>query len=328
MSRGTETLMAGSTDVEQGKMQVIGKDALADGVVAVRFADPDGGTVPAWEPGSHIDVIIDESTVRQYSLCGDPADDTCLTVAVLREENGRGGSRWIHDSLQVGDLVSIAGPRNNFSLEPAQSYLFVAGGIGITPLLPMVRAADAAGADWRLLYGGRTRASMAFADGLVARYPGRVELRPQDECGLLDLAAALDALGDGTGVYCCGPEPLLHAIENECRNRSGVTLHVERFAAKERPADAVDGAFEVELRQSGKTITVDSGETLLDAVLRSGVDSPFSCREGTCGTCEATVLEGIPDHRDSVLTEDEQAENDCMMICVSRSCTPKLTLDL
>ncbi|MGX6511007.1 PDR/VanB family oxidoreductase [Rhodococcus sp. SJ-2] len=320
--------MTGNADVEQSKMQVIGKDAVADGVVAVHLADPDGGRVPAWEPGSHIDVIIDESTVRQYSLCGDPADDTGLTVAVLREVNGRGGSRWVHDSLQVGDLVSIDGPRNNFRLEPAQSYLFVAGGIGITPLLPMLRAADAAGADWKLLYGGRTRASMAFADDLAARHSGRVELRPQDEYGILDLKAALDAVADGTGVYCCGPEPLLQAIENECRGRSGVALHVERFAAKERPADAVDGAFEVELQQSGKTITVDANETLLDAVLGAGVDVPFSCREGTCGTCETAVVEGVPDHRDSVLTEDEQAENDCMMICISRSCTAKLTLDL
>ncbi|MGW0024653.1 PDR/VanB family oxidoreductase [Rhodococcus sp. NPDC003383] len=320
--------MAAHSNSEQDKMQVIGKDVVADGVVAVRFADPDGGRVPAWDPGSHIDIIIDESTVRQYSLCGDPADDTCLTVAVLREENGRGGSRWVHDSLQIGDLVSIAGPRDNFRFEPAQSYLFVAGGIGITPLLPMVRAAEAAGADWRLLYGGRTRASMAFADDLVARYPDRVLLRPQDEYGLLDLAGELDAVAAGTGVYCCGPEPLLQAIENECRNRAGIALHVERFAAKERPADAVDQAFDVELRQSGMTITVDASETLLDAVLRAGVDVSFSCREGTCGTCETAVLDGVPDHRDSVLTEDEQAENDCMMICVSRSCTAKLTLDL
>lgn len=320
--------MVANTNSEQTKMQVMGKDVLADGVVMVRFADPDGGRVPAWEPGSHIDVIIDESTVRQYSLCGDPADDTCLTVAVLREDGGRGGSRWVHDSLQIGDLVSIAGPRNNFALESAPSYLFVAGGIGITPILPMLRAADASGANWRLLYGGRTRASMAFAEDLAAEHPDRVELRPQDEYGHLDLAAALDALDEGTGVYCCGPEPLLQAIENECRGRSGVTLHVERFAAKVRPVDALDDTFDVELRQSGTTVAVDANETLLDAVLRSGVDVPFSCREGTCGTCETAVLEGVPDHRDSVLTEEEQAENDCMMICVSRSCTAKLTLDL
>ncbi|MFV9428771.1 PDR/VanB family oxidoreductase [Rhodococcus aetherivorans] len=320
--------MTADTDVEQSKMLVIGKDVLADGVVAVRLADPDGGRIPAWEAGSHIDIIIDESTVRQYSLCGDPADDTCLTIAVLREEDGRGGSRWVHDTLQVGDLVSIAGPRNNFTFEAADSCLFVAGGIGITPLLPMMRAAHDAGAQWRLLYGGRSRASMAFAAELADRYEDRIDLRPQDEYGLLDLASALDSMPDGTHVYCCGPEPLLQAIEALCREREGLVLHVERFAAKAIPVDAVDDTFEVELRRSGSTITVGADETLLDAVLRSGVDAPFSCREGTCGTCEVAVVEGVPDHRDSVLTEDEQAVNDCMMICVSRSCTSRLTLDL
>lgn len=320
--------MTGSANTEQSKMRVIGKEVVADGVVALRLADPDGGGAPAWQPGSHIDLIIDESTVRQYSLCGDATDTTSLTVAVLREENGRGGSRWVHDSLQVGDIVAIAGPRNNFTLETAQSYLFVAGGIGITPMLPMLRAADTTGTGWRLLYGGRTRDSMAFADELVDRYPDRVELRPQDEHGILDLRAALDAVEDGTAVYCCGPEPLLQAIEDECSTRTNLTLHVERFAAKERAADAVDTTFEVELRQSGRTVTVDTTETTLDAVLRAGVDVPFSCREGTCGTCESAVLEGVPDHRDSILTDAEKSENDCMMICVSRSCTTKLVLDL
>ncbi|MBS9375051.1 PDR/VanB family oxidoreductase [Rhodococcus sp. B50] len=320
--------MARNTEMTHSKMLVVGKDVVADGVVAVRLADPDGRTIPAWEPGSHIDVIIDESTVRHYSLCGDIEDDTSLTVAVLREEGGRGGSRWIHDSLQVGDLIGAAGPRNNFVFEQTQTYLFVAGGIGITPLVPMMRAAEEAGAQWRLLYGGRTRASMAFADDLADEYAGRVELRPQDEYGILDLATALDDVPAGTHVYCCGPEPLLQAIESECRKRPELTLHVERFVAKEKPADAVDTTFEVELVESGTTITVDANESVLDAVLRSGVDTPFSCREGTCGTCEVAVVDGVPDHRDSVLTEDEQAENDCMMICVSRSCTAKLTLDL
>lgn len=320
--------MTGSTNTEQRKMRVIGKDVLAHGVMAIRLADPDGGTAPAWEPGAHIDVIIDETTVRQYSLCGEASDASSLLFAVLREQDGRGGSRWVHDSLQVGDLVAVAGPRNNFTLEPAPSYLFVAGGIGITPLLSMIRSAEATGTDWRLLYGGRTRTGMAFADELLARYPDRVELRPQDEYGILDLPAALDAVADGTAVYCCGPEPLLQAIENECRSRPNLTLYVERFAAKALPADAVDASFDVELRRTGRIVTVEPTESVLDAVLRSDVDAPFSCREGTCGTCETAVLEGVPEHRDSILTEDEQAENDCMMICVSRSCTTKLVLDL
>lgn len=234
----------------------------------------------------------------------------------------------MHDSLQMGDLVGIGGPRNNFRFDTTSDCLFVAGGIGITPLLPMLRAADAAGVNWRLLYGGRTRSSMAFADGLATGHPDRVEIRPQDEFGLLDLAGTLDALPEGSSVYCCGPEPLLQAIEDACRARIGITLHVERFAAKERSADAVDGTFEVELARSGVGITVGTDESLLDAVLRSGVDVPFSCREGTCGTCEVTVMHGEPDHRDSVLTEGEQAANDCMMICVSRSRTPKLVLEL
>ncbi|MEU2005077.1 PDR/VanB family oxidoreductase [Rhodococcus sp. NPDC019627] len=313
---------------ELRKLRVIGKDVLADGVVAIRLADPDGGPVPGWDPGSHIDIVIDEATVRQYSLCGDADDRTCLTIAVLREENGRGGSKWVHDSLQAGDLVCVGGPRNNFRFKPAPSCLFVAGGIGITPLLPMLRAADAAGSDWRLLYGGRTRNSMAFADDLVARYPDRVDIRPQDEFGILDLAAALGAQDADTAVYCCGPEPLLQAIEDECRDRPRIDLHVERFAAKERPADALDGTFEVELARAGTSLIVDANESLLDALLRSGMDVPFSCGEGICGTCEATVVEGVPDHRDSVLTEDEQAANDSMMICVSRSCTAKIVLDL
>ena len=191
-------------------------------------------------------------------------------------------------------LVGVGGPRNNFRFDTTSDCLFVAGGIGIASLLPMLRAADAAGVNWRLLYGGRTRSSMAFADGLATGHPDRVEIRPQDAC----------------------------------RARIGITLHVERFAAKERSADAVDGTFEVELARSGVGITVGADESLLDAVLRSGVDVPFSCQEGTCGTCEVAVMHGEPDHRDSVLTEDEQAVNDCMMICVSRSRTPKLVLEL
>ncbi|GAA4484390.1 PDR/VanB family oxidoreductase [Rhodococcus olei] len=308
------------------QMRVIGKEPAAAGVVAVTLADPDGAALPNWEPGAHLDLVLGDIT-RQYSLCGDPADGSSLTVAVLREPNGRGGSAFVHDKLEVGDLIGVGGPRNNFALTAAPSYLFVGGGIGITPLLPMLRRVDEGGLPWRLLYGGRTRASMAFADDLTAAYPDRVDLRPQDEYGILDLVSALDAAPPGTAVYCCGPEPLLQAIESACRDRDHVTLHVERFAPKQIDARE-DGAFEVELSSSGAVVEVGASESVLDALLRSGVAVDFSCREGTCGTCEVAVLAGRPDHRDSVLTEDEQAANDAMMICVSRSCTPKLVLDL
>ncbi|GGL16711.1 PDR/VanB family oxidoreductase [Nocardia jinanensis] len=308
------------------RMRVAGKDSVADGVVTVTLADPDGGAVAEWAPGAHIDLVLGDIT-RQYSLCGDPTDRSSLRIAVLRESDGRGGSVFVHDKLEIGDLLEVGGPRNNFGLVEAPSYLFVAGGIGITPLLPMLRLLAEQGKPWRLLYGGRSRGSMAFAADLAAAYPEQVRLNPQDEYGLLDLAAALDAAGADTAVYCCGPEPLLRAIETACRERDHLALHVERFAPKEVSA-APAGAFEVELARSGAVVTVAESESVLDALQRGGAEVDFSCREGTCGTCEVAVLSGRPEHRDSVLTEDEQAANDAMMICVSRSRTPRLVLDL
>ncbi|MFC8529912.1 PDR/VanB family oxidoreductase [Nocardia sp. NPDC057227] len=308
------------------RLRVTGREPLADGVVAITLADPSGAEVPAWEPGAHIDVELGD-IVRQYSLCGDPDDRSELRIAVLREPDGRGGSEYVHDKLAIGDEIGIAGPRNHFALTEAPSYLFVAGGIGITPLLPMLRAVRRAGRPWRLLYGGRSHGSMAFADDLAAEFPEQVAVRPQDEHGLLDLAAALDGAAGGAAVYCCGPEPLLAAIEAERRDRVAVTLHVERFAPKRIEA-APAGAFEVELARSGTVIQVAATESVLDALHRGGADVDFSCREGTCGTCEVAVLRGTPEHRDSVLTEDEQAAGDAMMVCVSRSATPRLVLDL
>ncbi|ORL16618.1 PDR/VanB family oxidoreductase [Prescottella equi] len=307
-------------------MQVSAKESAADGVVLVTLTNPEGGTVARWEPGAHLDLVLGEVT-RQYSLCGDPGDMSSLTVGVLREPNGRGGSAYVHDKLAVGDLVEVGGPRNHFALVAAPSYLFVAGGIGITPLLPMLRHVDANATPWQLLYGGRTRASMVFADDLATAHPDRVRIRPQDEFGILDLAGALDAAAPGTAVYCCGPEPLLQAIESVCRERDHVTLHVERFAPKD-VGDTENHAFEVELGRSGGVVEVAESESIIDALQRRGVEVDFSCREGTCGTCEVGVLGGTPDHRDSVLTDDEQAAGDAMMICVSRSCTPRLVLDL
>ena len=311
-------------------LRVVAKEAAAEGVVSLVLADPDGGDLPEWSPGAHLDLVLGENLIRQYSLCGDVADRSRLRVAVLREPASRGGSRSVHEDVSVGDLIAVKGPRNNFPLVDAPSYLFVAGGIGITPMKPMIAEVDARGAEWMLLYGGRTASGMAFADALTQQYSDRVQVRPQDEYGLLDLDAALDALTPGTAVYCCGPEPLLAAIEEKCKSRSGVELHLERFAPKviESENDGPAEGFDVVLDRSGKTVTVSADETVLDALLREGVEVDFSCREGTCGTCEQTVLDGVPDHRDSVLDDDEQAANDCMMVCVSRSCTPRLVLDL
>jgi ferredoxin-NADP reductase len=303
------------------------KEAVADDVVRLVLRHPDGYELPAWAPGAHVDLVLADGLVRQYSLCGDPDDLSTLHVAVLREQAGRGGSQHVHDELTEGDVVHVRGPRNHFPLVRADRYLFIAGGIGITPILPMIAQVEAAGADWQLVYGGRTRSSMAFQAELQDRYPGKVVIHPQDEAGLLDLPTLLADPG-ATAVYCCGPEGLLAAVEERCASLPKGALHVERFAPKEGAADGPRESFEVELAQTGTILTVPADRSVLDVVEDSGVQVLSSCQEGTCGTCETTVLSGIPDHRDSVLTDDEQAANDTMMICVSRSCSARLVLDL
>lgn len=306
------------------------KDTLADNVVRLTLRSPDGRPLPAWEPGAHLDLVLDSGLIRQYSLCGDPRDSSVLQVAVLREEAGRGGSRYVHDSLIEGQRVHVRGPRNHFPLVEAKRYLFIAGGIGITPILPMIARVAATGGDWRLLYGGRTRSSMAFRDDLETRYPEHVEIHPQDERGLLDLPALLAGGEEDaeTAIYCCGPEGLLTAVERHCADRPAGVLHVERFAPKEGSADGPRTAFEVELARTGTVLAVPAGRSILDVVEESGVPVLSSCQEGTCGTCETPVLSGKPDHRDSLLTDEERDAGDTMMICVSRSCSPRLVLDL
>ncbi|MEU5595737.1 PDR/VanB family oxidoreductase [Streptomyces sp. NPDC020298] len=309
--------------VYEAELVVERRESAADGVLALTLRHPLGEELPAWEPGAHVDVLLGPDLERQYSLCGDPADRAVWRVAVLREPDGRGGSAYVHEQVGPGDKVRVRGPRNHFPLQPATRYRFVAGGIGITPILPMLAAAEAAGAEWTLLYGGRARGSMAFT-GELARYGDRVTIAPQDETGLLDLGPVLDGLPDGTLVYCCGPGALLDAVEERCP--AGV-LRVERFQPKEQPVGD-DGEFEVELARSGRTLTVPVGVSVLDTVRAAGVEVLYSCTEGTCGTCETDVLEGTPDHRDSVLGEDERASGETMMICVSRCRGVRLVLDL
>ncbi|GII58696.1 ferredoxin [Planotetraspora thailandica] len=303
------------------------KTVVADGVVTLELGRPDGSPLPPWRPGAHVDLILDRGLVRQYSLCGDPADLSAYRVGVLREPAGRGGSAYVHDTLAVGDRVLTRGPRNHFALDDAPSYLFVAGGIGITPLLPMIVEADTRNSRWSLLYGGRTRRSMAFLD-VLERYGDRVLVHPQDTSGLLDLRGFVAGCTNGTLVYGCGPEPMLAALEDACGVRAREILRVERFSPKEEVHTGGDGAFDVVLARSGLTVKVGPGQTVLERVEAAGVNVLSSCQEGTCGTCETDVLEGTPDHRDSLLTEDERAEGTTMMICVSRCLGERLVLDL
>jgi len=285
---------------------VAAKEVVADDVVSLTLS---GASLPSWTPGAHIDLESRLGLVRQYSLCGTPGDPA-WRVAVLREPDGRGGSAYVHDALAVGDRVRVSEPRNTFPLEPASSYLFIAGGVGITPILPMIAAVG--DAPWRLLYGGRTWESMAFLPSL-AEYGDRVCARP----GLIDLSE----VDSGATVYCCGPEPLLAAVEARC---DPARLHVERFTP--RPVNG--SPFEVELAQSGRVVPVPADRSILSALLDAGVEVLSSCQEGTCGTCETDVLAGTPEHHDSLLTEDERAAGETMMICVSRSAGGRLVLDL
>jgi ferredoxin-NADP reductase len=312
----------------EADLVVQGARAVADGVVALTLADPNGGELPPWTPGAHIDFVLSDDLVRQYSLCNSPSEPGVWRVGVLRALDSRGGSEKVHDVLRPGSTVRVRGPRNHFPLVASPRYLFIAGGIGITPMLPMIAEADAAGADWRLLYGGRERASMAFLDEL-ARYGDRVTIVPQDEQGVLDLESLLGTPQPDTLVYCCGPEGLLAAVEKFCEKWQPGSLHLERFAAKpQEPATGADSEFELVLQRSGLTLQVPPDKSVLTVIREAGVSVLASCLEGVCGTCETEVIEGDVDHRDSVLNEEERASNEYMMVCVSRCQSPRLVLDL
>ncbi|NMO04563.1 oxidoreductase [Gordonia sp. TBRC 11910] len=307
-------------------LRISALDRVSDGVLSIELTPLDDSALPAWTPGAHVDLILGPDLVRQYSLSGDPADHGRWRVAVLLTPDSRGGSRAVHENLTVGDTIRVRGPRNHFVLAAAPSYEFVAGGIGITPILPMIAEAQAAGASWRLHYGGRTRASMAFTDEL-AQYGDKVTLVPQDESGHLDLQAILGTPAADTLVYCCGPTPLLDAIESTCETWPSGALHTERFAAQEVDTSG-DSEFTVVFAQSGIEAKVPADKSVFTVARENDLSVLGSCLAGICGTCETDVLDGEVDHRDSVLDEDERAANETMMICVSRCRGPRLVLDI
>jgi len=316
---------------QEHKVRVAAKTTLAAGVVELELASEDGSDLPVWEPGAHVDLILPSGTVRQYSLCGDPGYLPAYKVAVLLDEKGRGGSREVHEVLDPGTVVTIKGPRNHFPLGDHASYLFIAGGIGITPMLAMARQVSAAGLKWRLIYGGRSLETMAYLPEIAELEGGEVELVPADTKGIPDIKGAIEN-ADGAHVYTCGPEPMLRVVEENTKAILGEDLfHFERFGADPNAVIADtegDTAFEVELATTGKTLTVGANQKLIDVVRSVVPNVPFSCEQGYCGSCETGVLAGIPLHRDQLLTDDERACNDTMMICVGRSKTPKLTLDI
>lgn len=303
--------------------------AEADGVVSL-LLDPTGDDVlPAWDPGAHIDIVLPDGTARPYSLCGSPGDRG-YRIAVLHEPHSAGGSTWVHRTARVGDRLAIRTPRNHFRLEDAPGYVFIAGGIGITPLISMTESAQAAGASWHLHYFGRTRASMAFLDRLEPGGTATV-ITTDDRQGRVDAATLIASVPDGHLIYVCGPARLIEAVRTAAAS-AGISARVrfELFAAP--PADdsgtpSADG-FTVRLTESNLDLAVPADRSILDVVLEAGIDVMHDCAEGICGSCETAITSGTVDHRDHVLTEREKADNDCLMICVSRASCPVLELAL
>lgn len=306
-------------------LEVVSATRVSDGVVAIELTTTDGSPLPEWTPGAHIDLLLGDDLVRQYSLSGDPSDATRWRIAVLLTPDTRGGSRAVH-RLKAGDTVRVRGPRNHFPMVASPEYVFIAGGIGITPILPMIAAAEASGATWQLHYGGRTRASMAFVDELTA-YGSNVQLVPTDEQGHLDLSAILGSPAATRKVYCCGPGPLLDAVESACASWPSGSLHVEHFQAQTVDTSE-DAPFTVVFQRSGVEAEVAADKSIFATARDNGVTVLGSCLEGICGTCETEVVEGEVDHRDSVLDDEEKESNEVMMICVSRCRGSRLVLDL
>ncbi|OKJ69244.1 PDR/VanB family oxidoreductase [Streptomyces sp. CB02261] len=302
------------------KVLVAARTTPAEGVVELRL---EGRGLPAWQPGAHVDLVLPSGLVRQYSLCGDPADPTAYTVAtrlIEEERGGRGGSREVHEQLHAGAEIEIRGPRNRFPLVEAPAYVFVAGGIGITPVLPMLRAVEAAGADWRLVYCGRSRATLPYLAEVEALGGDRVTVVAEDESGRPDLDFLADTPAEAL-VYCCGPDGLMDAVA--AAMPEGRAPRLERFSAA---ATTGGTAFALELRRSGRTVTVAADQSVLAAVREEVPGLMYSCRQGFCGTCRQRVLEGEVDHRDELLTDAER--EDSMLICVSRCAGERLVLDL
>lgn len=292
-------------------------------VVSVRLEHPDGGVLPPWEPGAHLDVQLITRHERQYSLCGDPSDVRAYRIAVRREPLSRGGSHYIHTFLRVGSRVWVRPPRNLFALAPAPTYLLIAAGIGITPILAMARHLQATGAEWRMLYLNRFADDAAFTAEL-ATFGDRVRVHVSSEQGRLDLAGELAAVAPGTAVYACGPRALadsLVALRDQLPE--GSALHLERFEPAPRE-HRPNEPFTVVAARSGAVVEVAANVTMLHALQGAGVPVQGSCLRGVCGSCALSVLEGTPEHRDSLNMDDASTT---MYPCVSRALTPTLTVD-
>jgi ferredoxin-NADP reductase len=314
------------------KAKLKGVTQEAEDICVLEFGAADGAPLAPFSAGAHIDLHLANGLVRSYSLVNSPTEHHRYVIGVKKEAEGRGGSRFIHEQLHVGDVIEIGVPRNNFSLrEEAGRSVLIAGGIGVTPLACMSRRLEELGKPWELHYAARDRSSAGFVPQLGAFGPKvnfyfPTEFYASSRATRIDIADIVHRAPPDAHIYCCGPRSMLSAFEAAVAGRAADQIHVEFFSNTE-PFDT-EGGFEVMLAKSGETIEVPSGKTILDVLLARGIDAPYSCLEGVCSSCETRVISGIPEHRDLILTTQERAAGDRMMICCSRSKSRTLVLDL
>ncbi|WJR76846.1 PDR/VanB family oxidoreductase [Bradyrhizobium sp. NP1] len=291
------------------------------------FSRMAGGRLPPAVAGSHVDLHLPGGLVRQYSLIQPDDAPTAYLLGVKKDPQSRGGSSFLHDKARVGDMFRISPPRNNFPLvEDAPHVLLIGGGIGITPIWCMWQRLNLLGRSVTLVYACRSRADAVFLAELDGEDGVTFHFDDENAGSVLDIEALLGRMPAGTHAFCCGPAPMLKAFEGAAASWPSDRVHVEYFTAQAEAATA--GGFTIGLARSGKEVVVSPGETILAALVRAGIDAPYSCEEGVCGACMTTVLDGLPDHRDSVLTAEERAKNTKIMICCSGSKTNRLILDL
>lgn len=303
---------------------------LAETIRSFELGAADGSALPGFTAGAHIDVAMPGDILRSYSLTNPCGPSDRYIIAVNRDAESRGGSAFMCDTLRVGDMVNVSGPRNAFPLvEHAPLSVLIAGGIGITPLLAMIARLDELGREWQLHYAVRNRAHAAFLDRLAAyelERPGRVHIHIDSERNtVLDVTGIVRVQPAEAELYCCGPAPMIDAFKAAGTGRDPGKIHFELFAGR---AESPTGEFKVVLARKKQEFTVPAGKSIMDTLMENGIRVAYSCREGVCGTCETRVLEGIPDHKDNILSPREQASNKVIMICCSGAKSDKLVLDI
>lgn len=314
----------GNEDKIEVKIAEIKK--VAEGTNTYSFERIDGGKLQNADAGSHIDLFLANGMIRQYSLTKAGDELSNYTVAIKRDRESRGGSVFIHDNFKVGETLKISNPRNNFPLnENADETVLIAGGIGITPIMAMIRRLEALGKSWKLYYANRTKSEAAFYDELSEF--SQVKFHFDDESnGVLNIASIISSESDKASFYCCGPLPMLENFEENTKHLSPEQVNVEYFTAKEEVA--TEGEYTVELSQSGQIFSIEKGKTILQTLLDNGIEVDYGCEAGVCGTCETRLISGIPDHRDEVLTDAQKESNSLIMICCSGAKSEKLVLDI